>query len=282
MNLWPKKPTMWTEGNGHLCVSVPFTWNLPEVRAFLSQKSAWWQTAQVGGPAVDLMPRYLDGLTGVKAMPGEKYHNALQRVNPMATRTTEGCIRSCQFCGIGQGMIEPGGMVELPNWTDLPIVCDNNLLAASVPHFDRVMDRLEKHVGVDFNQGLDARLLSEHHAQRFARLKSPKIRLACDSNRALLGWNLALDCLLENGVKRGWVSTYILVGFDSGPSEDMQRCEIIQEIMQNFSAMPMWFHELDCLEWNHVTQKQRELGWSHKERTRIMRRFYKAKYGGAA
>ena len=95
LNLWPEKPVMWRDGS-LLYVSVPFTWNLPELRAFLSQRSAAWTQAFVGGPAVDLMPDFLADLTNVKPMPGEKMPNVLQRVNPMATRTTEGCIRSCQ------------------------------------------------------------------------------------------------------------------------------------------------------------------------------------------
>ena len=66
----------------------------------------------VGGPAVELMPDYLAGLEHItigRHMPG-----VLQRVNPLATRTTEGCTRSCGFCGVGTGRIEGGGYVFLP------------------------------------------------------------------------------------------------------------------------------------------------------------------------
>jgi hypothetical protein len=153
MNLWPKKPYMWREFGRELRVSVPFTWNLPELRQFLMQKSAWWEHATVGGPAIALMTNYLDGIQNVESTTEEDY-SVLQFVNPMATRTTTGCVRSCKFCGVGCGKIEPGGFQELFDWPDLPIICDNNLLAASTQHFDRVMDRLEKHTGVDFNQGL--------------------------------------------------------------------------------------------------------------------------------
>jgi hypothetical protein len=258
-----------------LFVSIPFTWNLPEVKQFLMQKSAAWDDAVVGGPAVSLLPYYLSQLANVQWW--KYYPVALQRFNPMATRTTEGCIRSCQFCGIGQGMIEPGGFTELEDWPDLPIICDNNLLASSQVHFDRVMDRLEKHVGVDFNQGLDARLLTDYHAQRFARLKSPAIRLACDEERFLKDYANALEILIANGVKKSWISTYALIGFMDDPQQAWFRCELIQK---DTTCLPMWFHELDALEWNQVTPKQVELGWIPKERTRIMRRFYQAKYGG--
>jgi hypothetical protein len=279
MNLWPKKPFMWfyAQPRKELAISVPFTWNLPELKAFLTQKSMAWESAVVGGPAIDLMPGYLEGLPNVELRPNFNWKSVLQRINPMATRTTTGCIRRCNFCGIGTGRIESGGFIELDDWPDLPILCDNNLLASSLAHFDKVMDRLEKHAGVDFNQGLDARLLNEHHAQRLARLKTPAIRLACDSTRSLLQWQMAFNCLIENGVKKGWVSTYALIGFDTGPDEAWDRCAVIQ---QHTNCLPMWFHELDALEWNQITPKQREMGWTHTDRTRIMRRYYQAKYGG--
>lgn len=276
MNIpWPKKPIMWIESNT-LFVSVPFTWNLPALRQYLQQRSAAWDGCFVGGPAVQLMPEYLSDMEWVTvastSLPG-----VLQRVNPMATRTTEGCIRHCPFCGIGTGKIENGGFRELDDWPDLPILCDNNILAASQNHFDRVMDRLEKHVGVDFNQGLDARLLNAYHAHRFSRLKQPAIRLSCDSDKELDPYADALGILLRNGVKKSWVSTYALIGFDDGPGEAWSRCELIQK---DTTCLPMWFHGLDCLEWNQVTPEQLAMGWSNRERILIMRRFYKAKFGG--
>ena len=170
-----------------------------------------------------------------------------------------------------------GRFAETANWPDLPIVCDNNLIASSVTHFDRVMDRLEHHVGVDFNQGLDSRILSEHHSQRFARLKTPKIRLSCDHDSELGHYAYALETLIGNGVKKSWISTYALIGFRDDPESAYCRTELINK---DTMCLPMWFHDLDCLEVNTVTPKQRELGWNNKERTRIMRRFYKAKFGG--
>jgi hypothetical protein len=278
MNLWPKKPTMWMEGR-QLFISVPFTWNLPELKAFLQQRSAWWTRAQIGGPAIDLMPDFIKDVANVQVFPNTDYvyGGILNKINPMATRTTVGCIQSCQFCGVGRGVIEAGGFSELPNWPDLPIICDNNLLASSQRHFDRVMDRLEHHSDVDFNQGLDARLLTDYHAQRFARLKSPAIRLACDTNESINDYADALITLIKNGVKKSWIRTYALVGFLDNPIQAWLRCELIQK---DTTCLPMWFHELDALEWNAVTPKQAAMGWTHKERTRIMRRFYKAKFGG--
>lgn len=274
-NLWPKEPIYWIE-ESVLFVSIPFTWNLPNVKFRIKQKSLIpIKKVIVGGPGVYLMPNFFSDLKFVEV--GYEYPGILQRVNNMATRTTTGCIRKCKFCAIGQGRIEPGGFVELNDWPDLPIVCDNNLLASSVEHFDSVIDRLMKHRGVDFNQGIDVRLITDYHAKRLSKLKSPKIRLACDSGSETQIWLNALDILLRNGVRRYWTSSYALVGFDSGPDEAWARCEFINK---HSVCYPLWFHDLDCLEYNSISDKQRKLGWTTKERVRLMKRFYKAKYGG--
>ncbi|RLC88384.1 MAG: hypothetical protein DRJ03_03025 [Chloroflexi bacterium] len=130
-------------------VSIPFTWELPGVLCRLRQRSLWWDNAIVGGPAVELVPGFFDSLDYVEE--GHNEPGVLQRVNPLATLTTVGCIRRCGFCAIGTGRIE-GEYRELEDWPDLPMVTDNNLLAASKAHFDRVIDRLVVHGWADLTR----------------------------------------------------------------------------------------------------------------------------------
>ncbi len=267
--MWPKQPTIWIE-NRVAFISIPFTWNLPEARMYLLQRHAAWETAVVGGPAVELMPSYFKDLGFVTI--GMSSPGILQRVNPLATRTTTGCIRTCRFCGIGTGSIESGGFRELNDWPDLPIVCDNNLLAASMAHFDRVMDRLERHIAPDFNQGLDSRLFTDYHAGRLARLHKPAIRLSLDSMPCAGDWECAFERLLRAGCKRSSISSYALIGYDSDPVEAWDRCRWIEAF--KIKAYPMWFHALNAMRLNEVTRLQKTLGWTEKERLRIMGYFY--------
>lgn len=271
---WPKGPTYWTEDDV-MYISVPFTWNLPDVIALVTQQHFSIDRYIIGGPAIELMPDYFKGIDHVKI--GHSMPGILQRVNPFATRTSIGCVRKCGFCGIGQGKIEAGGFHELNDWPDLPIICDNNLLAASQGHFDRVMDRLEKWDKPDFNQGLDSRLLNSYHARRLARLKRPNIRLACDSFGRFPEWLSAYHILINEGCKKSWISTYALIGFNDGPDGDWQRCE---RLSRYCVVYPMWYHPLDAIKANQVTLEQETLGWTNAERVRIMRRFYQAKRGG--
>jgi len=171
---WPKRPTTWI-ADRVLYISVPFTWNMPGIRRLLRSSSYLWDNVVIGGPGVYLTlhysPGFLDGIPCVKV--GDSYPGVLQRVNPLATRTTTGCLFQCVFCGVGNGVIEPGGFRELPDWPDLPVITDNNLLAASEKHFDRVIDRLKLIGWADFEQGLDPRLLTDYHAGRSPRYQTP-------------------------------------------------------------------------------------------------------------
>ncbi len=140
---WPGGPTYWMNGD-IMFVSIPFTWNLREVHIRLRTIDFLFVEAWIGGPATKLMkdfaPDYFDDLPHVKVK--EYYPGAMQIVNPQATKTTTGCIRSCGFCAVPKN---EGKLIELNEWPDLPVVCDNNLLGSSVEHFDRVIDRLKVH-----------------------------------------------------------------------------------------------------------------------------------------
>jgi hypothetical protein len=264
---WSKGPTRWIE-NRTLFVSVPFTWNLPQLKIELQARDFQYDKVRVGGPAVNLMPHFFDGMEHVTA--GGDYPGALQRINPAATRTTTGCIRRCSFCAVP---ITEGAFVELTDWPDLPIVCDNNLLAASQAHFDRVCDRLEKHTGVDFNQGLDARILTKYHAERLARIPGAIVRLALDHSRTVDQWSASFDMLRAFGIAKVRIRTYVLCGFGSDPYDAWARCKIV-EARSHSTALPQWFHPLDAMEYNAVLDCHREAGWNARERDRIMAYYY--------
>ena len=267
---WPKKEYAWIEGRT-LKVSIPFTWRLSHARALLLQKDFRWDSAEVGGPAVELMPGYFDDLEYVKV--GHDCPGILQRINPLATRTTTGCTRKCKFCGIGKGKIEGGGFIELQEWPDLPVICDNNILAASQPHFDKVIERLKVHGWADFNQGLDPRLLTEYHASRIAEIGKPIARLALDHMGEANTWENAFVNLRRSKIALARITSYCLIGFNSGPEEAWKRCEWIDE--HGILAYPMWYHSLEALEHNAITPEQRALGWDENEYRAIMGYYYK-------
>jgi len=274
-NIWRAGHLMWEDGDA-LCISVVFTWDLPIVRKYVEMMRH--RRIRIGGPALGLMPNFFFGLP---CETGGDYPGVLQRWNPLATRTSVGCIRMCKFCSVptveGVKALQEFGrrQVELHDWLDLPVIADNNLLANSVEHFDRVCDRLEKHEWCDFNQGTDARLVTEHHAERIARIKRPMVRLALDSMSYVDAWDRALERLLRAGVAKRNIRCYVLIAFGTSPDESWRTCEYVEK--HGIKPLPMWFHELDALKRNIVTLRQAKLGWNDYERRRLMQWFYQHK-----
>ena len=266
-NDWPKRPVQWIEDR-RLFISIPFTWNLPEVYRRLWQRSIEWDRAIVGGPAVQLMPDFFDDIPDVET--GDHYPDVLSKINPYATRTTVGCPRNCKFCAVDR--LEPV-YKELDDWPDRPEIVDNNILGASLKHFDKVVDRLLKHSYPFFNGGLDARLLTKYHAERIAELPNPNLYLALDNMRQCDAWSDAFEYLRNAGIPKRGIRSFVIVGFDSDPADAWDRCNFIEAY--GVKPCPVWFHALDALERNIVTEDQKRLGWTDFERRKIMQWFYK-------
>ena len=269
---WPKKTVYWIEDRT-LYASVPFTWELNAVRQKLIQTSIEWDTAIVGGPGIYLINECFIDLDHVAI--GFHYPGILQRVNPLATRTTLGCVRACPFCAVPK--LE-GKFRELDDWPDLPIICDNNLLAASDRHFDRVIERLQGHRDVQFSFGLDCRLLTNPRAKQIASIKSIKkrgIRIALDNNFYRDKWVAALDMLRSAGIAKRNIASFALVGFNTGPVEAWERCKWIED--HGVRALQNWFHPLDAFKRNIVTRNQEALGWTDYERRKIMQWYFQHK-----
>ncbi len=219
------------------------------------------------------MPDFFNGVEHVSVGPWHAL-GVLQKVNPLATKTTMGCIRRCEFCAVPkiESPYFQGGFKELDDWPDLPVLVDNNILAASLKHFDKVIDRLKHHETPDFNQGIDARLLKKYHTDRFAELKKPIIRLALDSMDCIESWEKAYRLLRKSGLPKKSIRSYALIGFDSCPEEAWERCEWVNG--HGIKVLPMWFHSLRCLKKNSVSKNQTKLGWTDRERKLIMQYYY--------
>lgn len=226
----------WTEENTAF-ISVVFSWDLREAKKLTMYYRSLGFRVRAGGPAVALNP---GAVTNLAELGGEI--NALLRHNPRATFTSRGCPRRCKFCAVPK--LE-GSLVELSDWPVKSIICDNNLLACSTTHFDRVVDRLKAAnvKGVDFNQGLDARLLTKHHANRIAELDLRMVRLAWDDTRLESQFIAAWETLRRSGIPKRKIAVYVLIGFNDTLEDAAYRLRVISDL--NSYTVPMRYQPIN-------------------------------------
>lgn len=246
----------WIEGDTAF-LSVVFSWNLSDAYQRAVFLRAQGYKVQAGGPAVSFDPEYLQDVADIG---GEV--DALLHHNPQATFTSRGCIRKCKFCIVP--VIE-GDLVELDDWPARPIICDNNLLACSRKHFDRVIDRLKSVPQVDFNQGLDARLLTSYHAERLAELNLRCVRLAWDHTGGESLFRRGFERLTKAGIRLGKIRVYCLIGYEDTPEDALYRLETIWSL--GAFPNPMRYQPLNAVRKNQYVAPS----WTEAELKRYMR-----------
>lgn len=128
---------------------------------------------------------------------------------------TRGCIRCCPWCVVPrkEGAIRPYRTwreIKRPDSRDI-VFMDNNILAC--PHgIEQIQDMIGQDVRVDFNQGLDARLITPDVAALLSRLKWIRfIRMSCDTDTMLPIVMEAIRLLGVEGVKPYRIFVYLLV-----------------------------------------------------------------------
>lgn len=255
-NGWSGGLAEWIDGETAY-ISVVFSWRLQEVYQRAVYLRTMGYAVRAGGPAVIMNP---GAVLEVAEIGGQV--DALPRHNPNATFTTRGCIRKCPFCAVPK--IE-GDLIELDGWPIRPIICDNNFLASSRKHFDRVIDRLNGVHDVDFNQGLDARLLTDYHAQRLAELDYKCMRFAWDDTRTERLFMRGFETAQRAGIPAEKIHVYILIGFNDTPEDALYRLETVRKL--GAYPNPMRYQPLDSKCKNAYVAP----GWTDAELKRYMR-----------
>jgi hypothetical protein len=260
MYKWKKDIAAWGVKNT-LYMSIPFTWLLPRAEDTANYHRKKGKKVVVGGPATQLVD-----IDWAEVRTECKY-DVLSLHNPFATFTTRGCPNHCGFCAVPK--IE-GEFRELKTWKPAPLVCDNNLLAASRAHFERVIDSLVSFPFVDFNQGLDARLMRSWHADQIARLKAVKVRFSFDYlDMAGYVADAIRKCLVK-GLKD--IGVYALIGYKEPPREAIKRLELIRS--WDIRPNPMRYQPLDA-EWKNGYVAP---GWTEDELKKVMRYYSRLRY----
>lgn len=189
--------------------------------------------------------------------------------------SSRGCIRKCPFCSVTQ--LEPkfeskDSIKHLVYLDHKKIVFwDNNFLAS--PHRVSILDELQElQLEVDFNQGLDARLLTEELAIHLCALKLPIVRLAYDSDSVRESLKEAIELLKGLGIDRRRIIVYCLYNYDDTPESFLERIKdlinwgVVSYPMRYQSLKPEPKDSYICPNWTKqqlemVAQARRVIGY---------------------
>jgi len=130
---------------------------------------------------------------------------------------TRGCIRRCPWCIVPrkEGTIQPYQNVDdiaVDGRTNL-ILMDNNILAAGDYGMEQLRKIAEKGYRIDFNQAMDARLVTDEVAEVLARIKwLGYIRFGCDTPSQVNDCEEAIEKIRSYGYNGAFFLYTILRG----------------------------------------------------------------------
>lgn len=145
--------------------------------------------------------------------------------------TSRGCIRDCGFCIVKE---KEGNLQEVDiAWIkhSKVILMDNNFLAS--PNWkEKLQYFIDNEIKVNFNQGLDIRLIDDEKAELLSKVKSynrtfsRKVIYFAFDNPNLE--NIIIDKIniLKKFIKPNQIMVYILIGYNTTFEADMKRFKI--------------------------------------------------------
>ena len=139
---------------------------------------------------------------------------------------TRGCPNKCPWCVVP---VKEGRIVPYMDVDEIAVdgrhnlvLMDNNILAAGDYAVEQLHKIIKRGYRVDFNQALDARLVTDEFAQLLARVKwleNNRIRFGCDTHKQIDDCEHAIE-LLEHYGFRGQFFLYTMIGGNN----DLEEC----------------------------------------------------------
>lgn len=198
-------PGMFVPEHDAVHVSVAFTWDIARGEWLKMQwESATKKRVMIGGPAF--------GDPGMSFVAG-------RYVRPGITFTSRGCPNKCPWCSVHR---REGGLRELPIVPGNTLQ-DNNLLACSRGHLDRVFSMLSDQFMIRLSGGLESSRINTNVADRLRGLRIRELWLSCDSGAFLKPAGRAIGILRKAGFRPRQIRVYVLVGKNRDEEEERLR-----------------------------------------------------------
>lgn len=173
---------------------------------------------------------------------------------------TRGCPRKCAWCIVPnkEGNVKPYMTVdEIANGNNNLILMDNNILASDYG-LEQIEIAAKRGYRLDFNQGLDARLITDEVAKLLAACKWIKyIRVACDRSSQIEWVENALRLLRNHGYTKELFCYCLLQDFDESYArvrwmwerrKDIKpHCQPYRNFCDKHQKIPQW--QKDMARW---------------------------------
>jgi len=154
--------------------------------------------------------------------------------------TSRGCIRKCKFCVVPakEGYIRDNAPILefLDPAHDKVMLLDNNFQAS--PKWRENLSFIIDHtLKVNFNQGMDIRLMTKEFAEELAQtkyyswsFKTRSLHFAFDSLKTERAVRRGIKRLELAGVPACNLMFYVLVGFDTTIKQDLYRVQVLKDL----------------------------------------------------
>ena len=172
---------------------------------------------------------------------------------------SRGCPRRCDFCHVeakeGSVSKKVADLDEFWNGQKYIEIMDPNTLACC--EWENILDQLiDSKAYVDFNQGVDARLLTPGKIEKIKQIKIKNIHFAWDRYKDK---DIVLPKLKMFKEMTGWnrdkVAVYVLCGYDSTMEENLERIEEIRKL--NFQPYVMLYDKQHIKRGDELRKLQR-------------------------
>jgi len=154
---------------------------------------------------------------------------------------TRGCIRKCGFCIVPrkEGYIRKNAdLSEFCKEQEKVMLLDNNILAYE-NHMEELIKLQDSNKKIDFNQGLDIRLINEENANILRKIKIWKsIRFALDDPKLIPIVEKKFVLLKNLGFSTSTFFFYVLIGYNTTEKEDFERVEFLKQYKCSIFIMP--------------------------------------------
>lgn len=230
--------------------------------------------ADILGPGIPEIATYVPDYSMIKSV-----HWEYEPEDSYFCRVTKGCIRKCKFCAVP--ILEPAfgylnsidaqirEVRENFGERQYLVLMDNNILA--IDGFEAIVNEIrqqgfqagamrnKRKRTVDFNQGIDARLITPEIAKLLATICLLPVRLAFDHDGIEKQYRRAVHLLAQNGFDT--FTNYVMFNFNDTPLSFYKRLKVNLELSAELgirvTGFPMRYVPIDDVNRRYVSKDWR-------------------------